>query len=86
MNFYDKITEMGYQVKEQTDNYIMVIKQEKISDVVILFSTKERVIAGYLKPNTIIKELEDITHQYTVFRQMKDDIKELSELSKYDII
>lgn len=86
MNFYDKITEMGYAVKEQTDNYIMLIREEDISDVIILFSTKEKTISGYLKPNTIIKELEDITHQYTVFRQMKDDINELSELSKYDII
>lgn len=86
MNFYDKITEMGYEEKERTDNYIMIIKKEDISDVVILFSSKEKTISGYLKPNTIIKELEDITHQYTVFRQMKKDIKELSELSHYDII
>lgn len=86
MNFYDKITEMGYEVKEKTDNYIMLFKEESISDVVILFSSKEKTISGYLKPNTIIKELEDISHQYTVFRQMKKDLKELSDLSHYDII
>lgn len=86
MNFYDKIEELGYCVKEQTENYILIEKKEAISDAIIIFSIKEKIISGYLKPNNILKELEDITHQYTVFRQLKEDLKELSSLSKYDIL
>lgn len=86
MNFKDTITELDYQIKEQTENYIMIEKKSAISDIIILFDLKEKAIAGYLKPNNILKELEDITHQYTVFREMKSDLKYLSEISKYDII
>ena len=86
MNFQDKIEEMEYQIKSQNDNCIVIEKNRSISDIVIIFDLKEKVISGYLKPNNIIKELEDITHQYTLFREMKSDLKKLSDLSNYEII
>lgn len=86
MNFNDKIQEMDYQIKSQNDNCIVIEKKRSISDAVIIFDLKEKVISGYLKPNNIIKELEDITHQYTIFRELQSDLKHLAELSKYEII
>ena len=86
MNFNDKILEMDYQIKSQNENCIVIEKKEEISDIIIIFDLKERVVSGYLKPNNIIKELDDISHQYTVFREMKSDLEELSKLSNYDIL
>ena len=86
MNFHDKLQEMDYEIKEQTDNYVLVIKKKRISDIIIIFDLKEKAVSGYLKPNDIIKELDDITYQYDAFREMKRDLKELADLSHYDII
>ena len=86
MNFNDKIQELDYQIKSQNENCIVIEKKRNISDAIIIFDLKEKVIAGYLKPNNILKELDDISQQYTLFREMKSDLKHLAELSKYDII
>lgn len=86
MNFNDKIQEMDYQIKTQNDNCIVIEKKRNISDIIIIFDLKEKVIAGYLKPNNILKELDDISYQYSTFREMKEDIKEFAKLSKYDIM
>ena len=86
MNFYDKIQEMDYDIKSQNDNCIVIEKKKNISDILIIFDNKEKVISGYLKPNNILKEIDDISYQYANFREMKADLKELASLSKYDII
>lgn len=86
MNFNDKIEELGYFIREKNREFIIIEQKERISDIVILFGIKDRVIAGYLRPNNVIQDLDDITHQYTVFRKMEKDLKELSELSHYAII
>ena len=86
MNFYDTVQSLDYQIKEQTDNYILIEKKNSISDIIIIFDLKEKVISGYLKPNDIIKEIGDISHQYELFREMKNDLKEFANLSKYDIL
>ena len=86
MNFYDKVQEMEYEIKTQNPNCIVIEKKRNISDIIIIFDIKEKVISGYLKPNNILKELDDISYQYSVFRELQEDLKELSGLSKYDII
>ena len=86
MNFHDKIQEMDYEIKTQNDNCIVIEKKRNISDIIVIFDLKEKVISGYLKPNNILKELDDISYQYSVFREMQSDLKELSKLSKYEII
>ena len=86
MNFNDKIEELGYVIREKNEEFIIIEQKEEISDIVILFGIKDKIITGYLRPNNVIQDLEDITHQYTIFRRMKQDLKELSELSHYAII
>lgn len=86
MNFNDKIQELDYQIKSQNKNCIVIEKKGNVSDAIIIFDLKEKAIAGYLKPNNILKELDDISQQYTLFREMKSDLKQLAELSKYEII
>ena len=86
MNFHDKIQEMDYEIKTQNDNCIVIEKKRNISDIIVIFDLKEKVVSGYLKPNNILKELDDISYQYSVFREMQSDLKELSKLSKYEII
>ena len=86
MNFFDKIQEMEYEIIKHDTECIIIEKKRNISDIIIIFDTKKRRIAGYLKPNDIISDLDDITDQYTTFREMKSDLKELAKLSNYDII
>jgi len=86
MNFHDKIQEMDYELKQQNDNCIVIEKKRNFADIVIIFDLKEKVVSGYLKPNNILKEIDDISYQYSVFREMKSDLKELAELSKYEIL
>ena len=86
MNFLDKIQEMDYEIKTQNDKCIVIEQKQNISDLIILFDIPNKVVSGYLKPNNIIKTLDDISHQYTLFRQLQSDLKELAKLSKYDII
>lgn len=86
MNFNDKIQEMDYQIKTQNSNCIVIEKKRNISDIIIIFDLKEKTVSGYLKPNNILKELDDISYQYATFREMKEDEKELAKLSRYDIL
>ena len=86
MNFYDKITELDYQIKTKNDNCIYIVSEQTVSNIIIIFDNENKRITGYLKPNDIIKSLEDITHQYSLFRKLQNDLKELSSLCKYDIV
>lgn len=85
MNFYDKIQEMDYVIKQHTPNCIVIESKQEISDKIIIFDIKNKKLMGYLKPNDLLGNLDDISHQYTLFRQLQEDLKELENLSKYTI-
>lgn len=82
----DKITEMGYAVRENTVEYITIEQKEDVSDLVILLDRKTKSIYSFLRPNNVISNLDDVCLQYASFRKMKADAKELSALLGYDII
>ena len=86
MNFNEKIEEMGYEITEKTPTYIFIEKDDFVAKPVILFDIKGKQIIGYLKPVTIVEDLSDISHQYSVFMKLQEDIKEFSKLSGYAII
>ncbi len=86
MNFLDKIQEMDYELKEKLNHVILIEKKANISDLIILFNVKEKYVSGYLKANDLIKDLQDISHQYTLFRELQNDLKTLAKLSGYAII
>ena len=86
MNFYDKIQEMDYIIKIKNENCIMIESKQEISDKVIIFDIQRKTLTGYLRPNDLILDLDDISHQYTLFRELQKDLKELTNLSQYKII
>ena len=86
MNFYDKIQEMDYTIKQKNENCIVIESKQEISDKVIIFDIQRKTLTGYLKPNDLILDLDDISHQYTLFRELQSDLKELTNLSQYKII
>lgn len=86
MNFYDKIQEMDYTIKLKNENCIVIESKQEISDKVIIFDINQKTLTGYLKPNDLILDLDDISHQYTLFRELQKDLKELTNLSQYKII
>ena len=86
MNFYDKIQELDYTVRTKNEHCIIIEQKETISDIVMIFDLDNRTVSGYLKPNDIIKDVNEIAHQYQVFLRMKKDEKEFAKLSKYAIL
>lgn len=84
--FEEKLQELDYSIKTKNQNVIVIEKKHELSDIIILFNLRDKSISGYLKPNDLITDLTDICNQYTIFREMKEDLKTFSELSNYDII
>lgn len=86
MNFYDKITEMGYELSKKTETEILITKKEEIADTVIYFDTVQKQISGAIKTNKLLYTVDDIAKHYKIFREMREDLTVLQQLSKYDII
>ncbi|MCR4661651.1 MAG: hypothetical protein K5765_06620 [Clostridia bacterium] len=86
MNFYEKIQEMDYEIKTKNENCIVIEKKRNISDLTIIFDIPNKSLTGYLKPNNILKTLDDISYQYAIFRELQIDLKELASLSKYQLL
>ena len=84
--FLEKLQELDYSIKSQTDNLILIERKSNISDIIILFNKRDKTVSGYLKPNNLIEDFSDMCHQYALFREMRRDLKTFSELSNYDII
>lgn len=91
MNFYDTVTQMGYKVSN-TDEVIDISKEDDyalhkpLAETHIVFYKNEKNIIGFLKPLREVFDLDDMCHMHKLFLDMKRDVKELSEKSKYTIL
>ena len=84
--FTEKLQELDYSIKSRTDNLILIEKKSRLSNIIILFNLRDKSVSGYLKPNDLISDIHDMAYQYSLFREMRRDLKTFSELSNYDII
>ena len=87
-DFKSIMEDMGYQFHNKINDSVAIIHKDPlvISDIVIIFNKKEKYTTGLIKPLTVIKDLDQISHQYELFRQMQKDVKFFAEILKYDII
>lgn len=88
MNFYDTITEMGYQIVSKDDEVISICKEDEshIGDTYIDFYIKDKEIYGYVKPKIDFYITKEISYLYhTLFINMRKDLKYFSDKSNYKI-
>ena len=87
MNFYDTITGMGYEISPLNDKEITeIVKSDKIVEIHIVFYKNDKKVLGYLKPVNNFYDVGDVSRIYTLFLEMKRDVKDLASRAKYDII
>lgn len=86
MNFYDKIAEMGYELSKKNEEEILIIKKEEIANTIIYFDVSKKQISGAIQTNRLLYTIDDIAKHYKIFRDMREDLTVLQQLSKYDII
>lgn len=87
-DFKSIMEDMGYQFHNKVNDTVAIIYKDPlvISDIVLLFNKKEKYATGLIKPLTVIYDLDQISHQYELFRKMQNDIKFFAQILKYDII
>lgn len=83
MTFDEALLELKYSIKERSREIITIVFEDKPSNIIILFDLKNRLIDGMLCPNSAIKNIAEMSHQYALYNKMKDDLKKLEELSGY---
>lgn len=88
MGFLDTIAELGYELVPTEKPFIKIKKFDirGVSDIVIIFDKNSETIGGGLIATSPIKTIEDIAHQYEIFRNFEKDIKYFSKQTGYDII
>lgn len=86
MNFYDTVTKMGYTINSKDTNSILISKEYHVAISLILFDTKDKTIYGAIKTTDLVSTIDQVTNWYAAFRDMRKDVKKLSDLSGYDII
>ena len=85
-SFKDTLAKLGYEILKRDGDDILIVKRDEVADILILFEGKERHLSGAVKTNQFIYSLDQICHQYSLFREMKEDLKTFKQLSGYDII
>ena len=80
--------EYGYEVLPCDSPLVKVKKydEENVADIIIIFNKETKTIGGGLITVKAIQTLNDISHQYKVFREFQRDIKEFAKRTGYDII
>lgn len=88
MGFLDTIAERGYELVPSEKPFIKIKKfdESNIAHIVIMFDKDLRVISGGLVTVAPLSSIDDIAHQYAIFKDFQRDIKYFSNVTRYDII
>lgn len=88
MGFLDTIAELGYEIVPVEKPYIKIKKYDtlNIANIVIIFDKETSTLSGGLVTVSPLKTVDDIAHQYTIFKDFQNDIKYFSKQTGYDII
>lgn len=82
----DAIAKMGYEIATQNEESVLIQKKDELATILILFHKKDKDIFGAIKTNKPIYTLDEISRQYAIFREMKEDLKTFKRLSGHSII
>ena len=87
MGFIEDITDKGYSLIQRTNEAVHIRNDEdaKVS-IVVLMDLKDKTLMGCLKMNDLICSLNDVSHVYTIYRKMLEDLKFFQSKTRYDII
>lgn len=85
-SFKDKIQEMGYEIVKKDKESVFIQKKDELATILILFKNEDKTLLGAIKTNKLIYTLNEISHQYAIFKEMKEDLETFKQLSGYDII
>lgn len=85
-SFKDKIQEMGYEIVKKDKESVFIQKKDELVTILILFTNEDKTLSGAIKTNKLIYTLNEISHQYAIFKEMKEDLETFKQLSGYDII
>lgn len=85
-SFKDKIQEMGYEIVKRDKESIFIQKKDELATILISFTNEDKTLLGAIKTNKLIYTLNEISRQYAIFREMKEDLETFKQLSGYDII
>lgn len=85
-SFKDKIQEMGYEIVKRDKEGVFIKKKDELATILILFTNEGKTLLGAVQTNKLIYTLDEISHQYAIFREMQEDLKTFKRLSGYDII
>ena len=86
MQFNETIKQLGYKVCERDEESILIVKEDALANIYFFFDIKLKQLTGCIRTQKPIYNLDEIARHYTIFRQMRKDLKTLQQLSKYDII
>lgn len=85
-SFKEQLQKMGYDNVLYQGNEILVEKKEEVASILITFSNSEKTLFGAVKANKMISTLDEVSRIYSLFNQMKEDLKTFNKLSNYDIL
>ena len=88
MGFLDTIAELGYEIVPIEKPFIKIKKfdNSNIAHIVIILDKETKTLSGGLVTVAPLRTLDDIAHQYKIFREFDKDIKYLSSRTGYGII
>lgn len=86
MNFNDVLIENEYRIKQKEPGYIIVEKPHgDVCFIWIVFMKKDNTVMGYIKPNRMYSDIDDMSSLYAAFQEMNKDVKMFSEKFKLKI-
>lgn len=86
MNFYDTVTEKGYKVVNMNEIIEIIKDDDELAETHITFYKDEKKIIGFVHTIKDIFDVDDMSHLYTIYLNMHEDLKYFAERSKYKII
>ena len=85
-SFKDQLAKMGYDIGLVQGDEVLVKKEDPVACILITFNNKEKNLFGAVKAKKLISSLDDVTRIYSLFNEMKEDLKTFNKLSNYDIL
>lgn len=88
MALEDILTERGYEFTGANTQFLKYRKRDEnnVSDVIMIFDISTKTFTSGIVPVRPIYNIDDISHQYKIFRDMEKDIKYFSEELEYEKI
>ena len=85
MQVRELINELEYVITRYEDDFVLIKKRDddNIADVVIGFDLKLKLLYGWVITLVPIHNIDEIAHQYEIYREMKSDLKKFKEVSGY---